>query len=109
MNWLHLISYFLGGIFTANAVPHYVAGLMGRSFQSPFASPPGKGLSSSQVNVLWGVFNLIVAYLLVARVGDFHPRTTIHVLVFGLGALLISLQLAHNFGQFHGGDKPSLP
>lgn len=32
MNWLHLISYFLGGIFTANAVPHYVAGLMGRSF-----------------------------------------------------------------------------
>ena len=75
---------------------------MGRSFQSPFASPPGKGLSSSKVNVLWGVLNVIVAYLLVARAGNFHPPTTIHVLVFGLGALLISLQLAHHFGQFHG-------
>ena len=108
MNWIHLVSYFFGGVFTANAIPHYVAGITGRSFQSPFASPPGKGLSSSRVNVLWGALNVIVAYLLVARVGDFHVRTTTHVLVFGLGALLISLQLARHFGQFHGGNKPSL-
>jgi len=37
MNWLHLLSYFFGGVFLANAVPHFVSGTMGRPFQSPFA------------------------------------------------------------------------
>ena len=107
MNWLHLLSYFFGGIFAANAVPHYVAGVMGRPFQSPFAKPPGKGLSSSKVNVLWGFLNAITADLLVVQVGSFHPRMASHMIAFGLGALLISLQLAHHFGEFHGGNSPS--
>ena len=41
----------------------------GRPFQSPFAKPRGQGLSSSTVNVLWGLFNIIIGYLLVCRVG----------------------------------------
>ncbi len=107
MNWLHLVSYFFGGIFAANAVPHYVSGMMGRSFQSPFAKPSGKGLSSSTVNVIWGFFNAVVAYLLVARVGAFDLRATSHILPFGLGALLISFFSARHFGQFHGGNAPA--
>ena len=59
MNWLWLVSYFFGGLFTANAIPHFAAGTMGRPFQSPFAKPPGKGLSSSTVNVVWGFFNAV--------------------------------------------------
>ena len=74
MNWLWLVSYFFGGVFLANAVPHFVAGVMGHPFQSPFAKPPGKGLSSSTVNVVWGFFNAVVGYLLIAHVGVFHPR-----------------------------------
>lgn len=105
MHWL--IAYFFGGLFAANAVPHFVAGTMGRPFQTPFAKPPGKGLSSSTVNVVWGLFNALVAYLLLARVGDFHPRTTSHILALGIGALLISLNHARHFGQFHGGNAPS--
>ncbi len=107
MNWLFLVSYFLGGVFAANAIPHFVAGTMGRSFQSPFAKPPGKGLSSSTVNVVWGFFNAVIAYLLVVHVGDFHPRSWIHVLSFGLGVLLISSFGARHFGQFHGGNTPA--
>jgi hypothetical protein len=91
-------------VFAANAIPHLVAGTTGRAFQTPFAKPPGKGLSSSTVNVLWGFFNAVIAYLLVARVGDFHPRSWPHILTFGLGALLISIYSARNFGQFHGGN-----
>ncbi len=106
MSWIDLVSYFLGGIFAANAVPHYAAGVMGRPFQTPFAKPPGKGLSSSRVNVVWGFCNAVVAYLLVVRVGAFDPRTVSHVIAFGLGVLLISLFSAHHFGQFHGGGKP---
>jgi hypothetical protein len=102
--WFHDIAYFFGGIFLANTVPHLVNGLSGSPFQSPFASPPGIGLSSATVNVLWGLFNLVVAYLLVVRVGHFELRRTRHVFVLGLGALLIALRLAHHFGALHGGN-----
>jgi hypothetical protein len=106
MTWLHLVSYFFGGIFLGNAVPHYVSGMMGRPFQSPFAKPPGKGLSSSTVNVLWGFFNAVVGYLLVVRVGNFDLRSTSDVLALAVGALLISFHMARHFGQFHGGNAP---
>jgi hypothetical protein len=106
MNWLWLVSYFFGGAFAANAVPHFVAGTMGRAFQSPFAKPPGQGLSSATVNVVWGFFNAVVGYLLVTHVGAFDARMTAHILVFGLGALLISIFSARHFGQFHGGNAP---
>jgi len=106
MNWHHLVSYFFGGIFLANAVPHLVSGMMGRPFQSPFAKPPGEGLSSSTVNVLWGFFNAVIGYLLVLRVGDFNVRSTSNVLAPAIGALLIGLFSARHFGQFHGGNAP---
>ena len=104
MNWLFLVSYFFGGAFAANAIPHFVSGTMGRAFQSPFAKPPGEGLSSSTVNVLWGFLNGGLAYLLVARVGEFHLRSWLHIVALGLGALLTSTFSARYFGQFHGGN-----
>lgn len=106
MSWLHEASYFFGGLFLANAVPHFVSGMMGRAFQSPFAKPPGEGLSSSTVNVLWGFFNAAVGYLLVFRVGDFGVKNTCDVLACGIGALLIALFSARHFGRFHGGNTP---
>lgn len=105
MPWLPLLSYFFGGFFLANAVPHVVSGMMGRPFQSPFAKPPGEGLSSSTVNVLWGFFNIIVGYLLVYRIGDFELRNTADVIAFGAGGLLISLFSARHFGCFNGGNS----
>jgi hypothetical protein len=60
-------------------------------------------LSSSTVNVLWGLFNLAVGYLLVCRVGKFDLRRTRHVLVLGAGIVFISVMLARGFGRFHGG------
>jgi len=106
MNNLHLLPYFFGGLFLANAVPHFVSGVTGRPFQTPFAKPSGIGLSSSTVNVVWGFFNAAVAWFLLVRVGDFHPRVPAHILPFALGVLLISLFAARLFGQFHGGAKP---
>lgn len=106
MQWLHYISYFFGGAFLANAVPHYVSGVMGRPFQSPFARPPGRGLSSSTVNVLWGFLNLVVGYVLVCHVGLFDLRNTGQVVVAALGGLLISLMSARMFGRLHGGNRP---
>jgi hypothetical protein len=106
MTWLYLVSYFFGGIFLANAVPHFVSGVTGRPFQSPFAKPPGQGLSSSAVNVLWGFLNFVAAYLLLCRVGDFDPKSNVDVGAFGLGVLAIGLFAARHFGRFHGGNAP---
>jgi hypothetical protein len=103
MRWYHSLAYFFGGAFLVNCLPHFGNGISGHAFQSPFASPPGQGLSSATVNVLWGLFNLAVAYLLVCRVGSFNLRNTRHVLVLGAGILLMSLMLARAFGRFHGG------
>ncbi len=36
MEWTHYISYFFGGAFLTNAVPHFVRGVIGQPFQSPF-------------------------------------------------------------------------
>ncbi|WP_028536090.1 hypothetical protein [Paludibacterium yongneupense] len=107
MHWFVYLSYLLGGAFFSNAIPHFVSGVMGRPFQSPFAKPPGEGLSSSTVNVLWGVANLIIAYLLIARVGDFDPHAADQVIAVGVGILLIGVLSARLFGRFHGGNSPT--
>ena len=106
MEWMYDVAYFFGGAFLANAVPHFVNGISGRPFQTPFAKPPGKGLSSSTVNVLWGSFNIVAGYLLVARVGVFDLRSTRDVVVAGAGAVTMALISARGFGRFHGGNSP---
>ena len=104
MEWLPYISYFFGGAFLSNAIPHFVSGSMGRPFQSPFAKPPGQGLSSSTLNVIWGFFNLALAYVLIFHVGNFNPRSITDAAAMGLGFLLLGLMSARHFGKFHGGN-----
>ena len=99
MEWHIYIAYFFGGAFAVNAVPHFVSGVCGRAFPSPFASPPGKGLSSPLVNVLWGTFNAFVGYILVGQVGDFHLRHIPEAVVLGAGGLVMAIMLARTFGQ----------
>lgn len=107
MLWYHYVAFAFGGLFFANAVPHLVAGMMGRPFQSPFAKPPGEGLSSSLVNALWGAFNLIVAYLLLWHVGTFTLASYVHAAVAGVPALAITIFMARRFGRFNGGNLTS--
>jgi hypothetical protein len=106
MNAAHYVAWFFGGAFRMNAIQHVVAGSLGRAFQSPFATPPGQGLSSSAVNVLWGFFNLVVAWVLLVRAGSFDLHAWDQAATAGLGALLIALHLALHFGRFHGGNPP---
>jgi hypothetical protein len=104
MHWYQHLAYFLGGAFLANSMPHIGNGISGRPFQTPFAKPPGKGLSSSTVNVLWGFLNLAVAYVLIFFVGSFNVFNTPRVVVIGAGMLVMSLISARTFGRFHGGQ-----
>lgn len=103
MRWYTYVAYFFGGAFLINSVPHFVSGVSGRPFPSPFASPPGQGLSSPTVNVLWGAFNFLVAYLLILRVGKFELRRLQHALPALVGGLLMAFMLAQTFGRALGG------
>lgn len=106
MNIAHYVAWFFGGAFLLNAVPHIVAGAMGQAFQSPFATPPGEGRSSSSLNVAWGFFNALVAWVLLLRVGSFDLRAPDHALAAGLGACGLALLIARRFGRFNGGNSP---
>ena len=106
MPWFHYIGCFAGGAFLANALPHLIAGVSGQPLQSPFASPPFRGLSSPAVNVAWALANLAVAYVLVLRVGSFDVRswTDVGVCFVGFGAW--AFQCARAFARLRRDASP---
>ena len=99
MLWFHFLAYACAGAFFANFVPHFVSGVLGRTFPTPFASPPFRGHSSSHVNVLYGLSNLAVAYVLLFRVGMFELRSTFHASALGLGLATWSLMTTRSLGR----------
>jgi len=99
MPWYFYVLEFLAGAFLANGVPHFVQGISGNPFQSPFASPPGIGESSPLSNVLWGFGNLLAGALLLHF---FWPQGGGAVggwIAVGLGGLLMSVQMSVYFGK----------
>ncbi|MES2360199.1 MAG: hypothetical protein V4646_00205 [Pseudomonadota bacterium] len=102
---LDYLFYFLGGAFLANSIAHITNGISGRAFPTPFATPRGQGESSASLNVLWGAFNICVGYALLFFAGSFNFHAVAHVVLAGLGALLMALFLAWRFGQLYGGNR----
>jgi hypothetical protein len=106
MTPLRLLADFAGGVLAMNALPHMVSAALGRRFPSPFAKPPGRGLSSATVNMLWGFANLVAAWLLACRLGQFDGRDLGQSAALGLGLLAMGLFHARHFGGLNGGDGP---
>jgi len=100
MAWYHYIAYVFGGIFLANAIPHYVRGVCGLKFPTPFANPPGKGESSPGVNVIWGLANLLVGFLLL-QPGHFALALNFATLAFAVGFVFMSVLLFKHFGGLY--------
>ena len=93
------ISYFMAplwaGLFLANAVPHFVHGISGNRFPTPFAKPRGIGLSSPTLNVVWALVNGIAGYFLLRwRVSS---ENLISLIFFFLGVAVISIYLSRRF------------
>jgi hypothetical protein len=96
MPWYLYIASFLAGIFLANAIPHFVQGVSGNKFPTPFSKPPGRGLSSPTTNVLWALFNLVVGYLLF-KLGQVNSGNTLSLFIFFVGVAAISIMSSVNF------------
>jgi hypothetical protein len=87
-------------MFLANSVPHFVHGISGNRFPTPFARPPGKGLSSPTVNVLWGLLNLVVGTILF-RVSNISMADVPVLAVFLAGVAVISTLMSVQFAKKH--------
>jgi hypothetical protein len=98
MPWYNYIACFFAGMFLANFVPHFVQGISGNRFPTPFAHPPGKGLSSPTVNVLWALLNLIAGYVLF-RVGGVSAGNYATLVVFFAGIVAISILSSISFAK----------
>jgi len=93
MKWYHYVAAFFAGAFLANVVPHFIHGVSGDFFPTPFATPPGIGLSSPTTNVLWACFNLLVGFILL-RVSKTSVQNKLSMLVLFLGVVAMSIQLS---------------
>ena len=98
--WYIYLLHFVSGLLLANGVPHFVQGISGHPFQSPFASPPGVGESSPVVNVLWGFLNLAAGFALLFA---FAPKGSDEWSLVALGALVMAVALARHFGRVRSG------
>jgi hypothetical protein len=99
MKWIHYLMCFLGGAFIANFVPHFVSGVMGIEFPTPFANPPPPaGVSSAPLNVVWALANLIAAYLFL-RFGKFSVREWSVLVPAFVGFAVMAIMLGNVFSQ----------
>jgi hypothetical protein len=94
------IACFFAGAFFANVVPHFVHGVSGDGFPTPFAKPPGKGLSSPTVNVVWALVNLVIGYVLFC-VGGVASGGWPALAVFFAGISALSVMLSVSFKSKH--------
>jgi hypothetical protein len=98
VSWYDFIACFFAGMFLANVVPHFVQGVCGNRFPTPFAHPPGKGLSSPTVNVVWALSNLVLGYVL-ARIGKVWGGDNAALITFFAGIVAISIMLSVQFAK----------
>jgi len=98
VTWYDYIACFIAGMLLANVVPHFVHGISGDPFPTPFAHPRGKGLSSPTVNVVWALFNLVVGYILF-RAGKVASGGDSALVIFFAGIAVISTVLSVRFAK----------
>jgi hypothetical protein len=72
-----------------------VNGVSGNGFPTPFANPPGLGLSTPVINVLWALLNLVIGFFLF-KAGKVSTNKWAQ-LIFFIGIALISIQLSMHF------------
>lgn len=99
MPWYNYLAHFIAGAFLANGIPHFVQGICGNKFQTPFASPPGVGESSALINVVWGWFNFLVGGVLLRFfLPPLPPPPAVSAATL-LGVLVMGIFLSRHFSK----------
>src|SRR5581483_7338526 len=98
MEWYQYLACFFAGLFLTNVVPHFVAGISGNKFLTPFANPSGRGLSSATTNVIWSLVNLVIGFLLF-RTDHLATNEPLPLLVFFASIIVISIFSSKHFSH----------
>jgi len=97
--WYCYLLQLLAGALVTNGIPHFVQGLSGAAFQSPFATPSGVGESSPQLNVYWGFANLAGGSVVLAKLAPPSAENYLGWACVGLGSLVMGTFAARHFGK----------
>lgn len=95
--WWHYLVAIPTAAFLINGLPHFLHGVSGKKFTSPFVGGP-PNLDSAVRNVIWGAGNLIVGGVLLWTIrdglGDFWLVLELVILMVATAMLL-----GHFFGN----------
>ena len=100
MEWYHYFNGFFVGVFLSNSIPHFVKGICGDKFPTPFAKPHGRGLSSPTLNVAWALLNMVIAYLFF-RFSRLSLQDNLSSITFFVGFAIMSLISSKGFASKH--------
>jgi hypothetical protein len=89
----------VASLFFANSVPHVLAGPLILNLPTPFSGGPGT-LSNPMINVLWGLSNVGVGWVLSARIRPWFSLPTIR------GAMVVAAVLFLVFLTWAIGSLP---
>ena len=101
MSITSVVRSTVGAALLVNAVPHGVSGVQGRPFPSPFADPPGVGLSSARVNVVWSAANAIAGALLLRR----GIRSRSDGVGAAVGVVAMAVTISYHFADVRAGGR----
>lgn len=93
MKWYNFIACFFMGVFLVNSIPHFIHGISGDYFPTPFANPPGKGMSPPFLNVMWGLLNMSVCFLLY-KASKISISNKWAIILFLIGFVAMSIRLS---------------
>ena len=96
LKWYQYVAIFFAGMLLVNAVPHFMNGVSGQPFPTPFANPPGKGMSSATLNVIWGFANMLTGVLLL-RISKFTSKNNLGLILFFAAILCAGVVLSSLF------------
>jgi hypothetical protein len=99
------LAHFVAGALFANGIPHFVSGVCGRPFRTPFVRLGGAGAttSSATTNIVWGWLNWLVAYVLFLDVGPRYLGSLVDTVAAAGGVLVMGLVLAQIFSRENRG------
>ena len=97
MPWWFYVAALFSAVLLVNGLPHFLHGISGKQFPSPFSGGPGT-LDTAVNNVLWGAGNLIVGGLLLWLIRDGLGDWPI-VLELLIVAVLYATAMGHMFSH----------
>jgi hypothetical protein len=97
MSWYVYFANFFAGAFFVIGLPHFIRGISGERFRTPFSKP--KEGSSPIVNTLWGLVCFLIGYALLFGLGNFTLDFTLSARMLALGGVIMAIVLTVSNGR----------